>query len=158
MDEVWEELYKIVGEVVSKAAYVEQRMNRIIARHYLGDESGALVEEVFEQERFSFDAKREIMCGLFEKHYPGHEFPDGKLRQLQKLRNIFAHGSIVSQYSDPANPDEDSKIAMLRHGATNKPIIELSTQFKTLYTEIVAAFDVLPNGGEEQKIEITAIG
>lgn len=146
----------IKGRILSRCSYYEQRMDLFITKHFVGDEDASFTEDVLENEFFSFELKKRIFYKLLGKHFPEYyaSFPRTKFTRLQTIRNVVAHGAIVTS---PDHPGE--KLACLRHGAKNHSIQEILEEFDNINDEIRRIFETLPLSSEKEvEIELTGVG
>lgn len=140
------------GWVATNFAFLEGVIARIICVNYFGKDNEEFVEDVLEDEYFNFG----LLVKIFEKvvKKKNIEFPVGKLRRLQALRNIIIHSQIVA-VGDMIQGS--NKIVALgnpefKNGGKKLIIKEVFSEYDKLEEEIRKEFEKIP-GGRFEKID-----
>lgn len=93
--DVVNEIFLSRGRAITKFASMEKIIATFIAIHYLKSGYKKFLEEFLEHDLLSFDFKKRILYLIIKKYYPQFEFPNEELEDLQKLRNLIAHSSLI---------------------------------------------------------------
>lgn len=85
------------GNILSNFSIIERLVSEVIAAHYTNDITKAekMILDIFEDEYFSFGTKMNIFKKVIKENYPNESIFYNKLHNLNKLRNLVAHGSII---------------------------------------------------------------
>jgi hypothetical protein len=142
-----EDLLMRRGKAIQGFSFVEHVISRFIACSYFKpedqDQLDCFVEEVMEEQYFSFELKHrlfiKILRGRFPKIYTS--FPRKALKDMQELRNIIAHGQNVAK--GRTGTSEVFDIALM-HGGKQYPVDELFKKYDLLYEQVYKAVSALP--------------
>lgn len=81
--------------VFQDMAIVEISMNRLISLHFLNNPlDDSFIKQMLQHPYFSFELRKRIFKMIFKEKYPEIKFSWRDLEEMQKLRNIIAHGRI----------------------------------------------------------------
>lgn len=78
---------------------IEKAMNGLISLYFFNDNANnKFISELLQEQYFSFELRKRIFKRIFEKKYPESKFPWSSLNEMQRIRNIVAHGRIDQQF------------------------------------------------------------
>ncbi len=134
------------GRIISNFAFLEMIISQFIANHYSSITKTKFIEEVLEDEFFSFELKKRLFRKILKNYFKEIEnkFPNKEFSRMQTIRNIIAHGVIQANQDDIKNPKKALNVRF-RHGGKDYPARELLNEYFDLKVIVQKAIEGLPN-------------
>lgn len=148
-DELRIEIHAFIGKAVSGCSYLEHLVSLFLAIHYTSTDKKLhepLMEEVFENDFFSFELKKRIFYKVLKERYHAvyESFPRKELEELQELRNLLAHAKIVGEIQKNEKTGKAEIVVFLRHKSKQHSITESQERYKRLVDVVSPVLKNLP--------------
>ena len=136
MEPKLEKLHIVRSLSFQDIALIELAVNRLICLYFIGKNTDKrFIEELLQHAHFSFELRKRIFKKIYKEKYPESKFPWRALEEIQKLRNIVAHGRI-----DRINDNESETLYYMYH--TEKiACVDLHKTFNEYVHEITQSLD-----------------
>jgi len=135
------------GYVATNFAYIESVIARVITIHYFKANDEEFLSEVLEDEYFNFGLLLNILEKIIKKESI-KDFPIGKLRRLQKLRNIIIHSQIIAKAMTFKDQPKiiDIDVIKFKHGGKELDVDLIFNEYDDIEKVIKLALEALPGG------------
>lgn len=132
------------GKIISNFAFLETIISLFITNYYFGKTNTQFIEEVMDDEFFSFELKRRLFTKIIKHHFKEKidKFPNKEFRRMQEIRNIIAHATITA-VTNSNSPGDVSDICF-SHGGTRHTAETLINEYESLRLIVQKAISELP--------------
>jgi hypothetical protein len=153
-EEILTEIKTKRGWVATNFAFLENLIGRIITVSYLKiDNEGRefFMSEVVEDEYFNFGLLVNIFAKVVGREQ--YDFPIGKLKRLQQLRNIIIHAEVINTAQVLGTKIISLGEPMFKHGGKSYITSDVFQEYEKIEAVLKTALSKLP-GGDHIKMEL----